>query len=298
VDKAARSGGWQAVVMGLGAFGFYSLGDAAVRGMGQRLPALELAFVGAIVSLLFAPLVAQGKGLPMALVRPKRWSLWLLRGVLAIGGTALGIIAWGSLPLAQTASILFLGPLLTVALTPLILKEKVGVREWIGLFLGLAGVLVVLRPEIQALGPGHFAAMGCAICGAGTTLLIRATRDEETPASMYGAACLSVAAAGAVSLLQHVVIPSPKDCLLLVVFTSCGTVANIILLFVWRLGRAALVAPVQYTQELWGIGLGFVLFSEVPRPTTLAGAALIVFGGILPLIGLDISKALRGFRAE
>jgi len=268
--------------MALASYGFYAFGDAAIRGIGQRLPALEMAFIGAIVSLLMSPLVARGPDFPIALIRPKHWWRWLLRGLFAVGGTVSGIVAWSQLPLAQTASILFLSPILTVALTPLVLKEKVTVREWIGLVIGFAGVLVVLRPGLWSLHWAHFAAIGCAVCGAGTTLLVRATRDEETPASMYGAACLSVIAVGAVSLAGHVVVPSARDGLLVLAFTVCGALAGMIQLFVWRQGRAALVAPVQYSQEVWGVVLGLLLFSERPDLMTIIGASLIVLGGVWP----------------
>ncbi|ESQ86492.1 DMT family transporter [Asticcacaulis benevestitus] len=271
-------------VLGLAAYSLYSLGDASIRGIGTSLPPFELAFVGAVVSLMLSPLVLGRSLSAIELVRPHRWWRWLLRGCFAVGGTVSGIYAWSRLPLAEAAAILFLAPLLTSTLIPFCLREKTTLLNWLASLIGFLGVLIVLRPGLRELNSGHLAALVCALCGAGTGLLLHATRDEESAASMYGASALSVLAISGIAAVSHWVSPSGSAFWLIVAYASCGALANVVLMYAWRRGPAFSVASTQYSQLLWSIGLGFVFFSETPDVATRVGVTVIALAGIWPLL--------------
>jgi hypothetical protein len=71
----------------------------------------------------------------------------------------------------------------------------------------------------------------------------------------------------------------------------CGVVASIgimLLTSAYRVARASTVTPFEYTGILWAPLWGFLFFSEVPRATTVAGAAVIVVAG---LIALRVAKS-------
>ena len=273
------------VALGLVAFALYSVGDSLIRALGPGVPAYELAFIGAVASLVLSPLTLGGRVSLNALVRPNRWRWWCLRGLFAVGGTIAGIYAWSTLPLAETSSILFINPLLTSALTPALLAERVRRRDWIASTVGFAGVLMVLRPGFQHLAPGHICAVVCAACGAGTGLLLRATRTTETPAAMHGASVLSVILVAGIGTACRFVLPAPADMALIAGYTLFCGLAGIILMYAWRRGPAGLIAPTQYSQVIWGIALGYFCFAEIPNATTVWGALFVVLAGAVTLSG-------------
>src|SRR3546814_9792078 len=77
------------------------------------------------------------------------WPLHLLRGALGVGLIAGFVYGLRTLPLSTAYAISFVAPLLVTAMAVPILGEKVGPRRWAAIFVGLAGVLVVLRPTGQ-----------------------------------------------------------------------------------------------------------------------------------------------------
>ena len=66
--------------------------------------------------------------------------------------------------MAKALTLAFIAPLVTTALSPIILSEKVGIKRWSTVIVGFLGSLVVIRPgliefnlaTISALGTGFF----------------------------------------------------------------------------------------------------------------------------------------------
>ena len=81
------------------------------------------------------------------------------RTLLAVSGAVCVFYAFSVLPLSQVYAIIFASPLLITVLSIPILGEKVGIHRWLAVLVGLIGVIVVVRPGIQPLELGHFAAM-------------------------------------------------------------------------------------------------------------------------------------------
>jgi drug/metabolite transporter (DMT)-like permease len=85
----------------------------------------------------------------------RNWTAWRTRRPgahawrAAIGLTTMmmGFSALGFLPLAEATTIGFAAPLFAVILSAAVLKERVGVHRWSAVFIGLVGVLVVMRPD-------------------------------------------------------------------------------------------------------------------------------------------------------
>jgi drug/metabolite transporter (DMT)-like permease len=60
-----------------------------------------------------------------------------------------------------------------------------------------------------------------------------------------------------------------------------GGVGQILLTTAYRHADASVVAPFEYTSMLLALGVGYLLFSEVPTLTMLVGAAIIIAAGVL-----------------
>lgn len=110
-------------------------------------PNLFLAVRFALTALLFVPLVAAARApWPRGRALPRH----LAAGVL-IQGIYLGGGYWAvanGLPAAVMALIGALQPLLVALAAHAVLGERVGPRTWLGLLIGLAGVVLVIAPRL------------------------------------------------------------------------------------------------------------------------------------------------------
>lgn len=92
------------------------------------------------------------------------------------------------------------------------------------------------------------------------------------------------------------VMPSPENIALLVGAGLIGGVAQILMTSAFRFGAASMLAPFDYSSLIFATAIGFVIFSEIPTWSTVAGATLVVAGGVLIIwrerqLGLERGRA-------
>jgi drug/metabolite transporter (DMT)-like permease len=88
--------------------------------------------------------------------------LQIIRGTFPVIGAVLMIAAMGLIPVADATAMFFLSPLLASLLAMPLLKEKMRAERWIALALGIAGMLVIVRPGASVFQLGHVWALTCA----------------------------------------------------------------------------------------------------------------------------------------
>ena len=196
----------------------------------------------------------------------------------------LSFSALALLPLAETTTIGFAAPLFSVALSALLLGEPVGRHRWAAVILGFVGVLVVMRPEGRHLPPLGLLLAGLAAFGAGiVTITIRQVgRTEGTQTTVLWFSLLSLAATGA-AMPFFATAHDPATWLLLLALGTVGGFSQICLTASLRYAPVPAVVPFDYTQLLWAVLLGWLVFADRPAPTTWLGAAIIVASGLYTL---------------
>src|SRR5260370_42640945 len=183
------------------------------------------------------------------------------------------------LPLADAVTFYLAGPIYVTALSVVLLGEKVGWRRWSAVMVGFAGVVLALRPSAASFTLPALIALGGSIFFAVlmvTTRMLRHTADMVLISGQVSATLLF----GAAFAPFGWVTPSLRDCLLL---SLCGVISIAALACVNRslkLAPASVVVPYQYTMIIWAVGLGYVVFGDVPDLFTLAGAAIIIAAGL------------------
>ncbi len=182
--------------------------------------------------------------------------------------------------MAQVYAIIFAAPLIITILAIPILGETVRLRRWVAVFVGLVGVVVVLRPGSSELSLGHLAALGAAFGGALASIIVRKIGSEERSIVLLlyplAANCILMAIA-----LPFVYKPMPfNDFAGVAAIALLGLIAARFVIAAFRNGEAAIVAPMQYSQIIWAALFGALFFEEYPDKMTILGAAIVIASGL------------------
>lgn len=274
------------VIRGIGfallGYACFSTGDALVKMASAGFSVFQIVFTMSLFAMVPVAALTRGQGGWRALV-PNRWGLLTLRGVLS---AASGLLAWQAfsmIPLAEGYAFIFAAPILVTGLSALILGETVGWRRWLAAGVGFIGVLVMIRPDFSTLTLGHGLAALAAVAGALNFVVLKRIGSSETSASILLVVFLAMLLTTAPMLPSVFVLPSLHELLIVALAGLMIGCAHAGLVLATREAPAVVVAPFQYTQMLWGVLYGVLLFGDRPAPVLFAGMALVVGSGLYTL---------------
>ena len=241
----------------------------------------------ALVSCFLNPIRTPG------VARTRRPGLQAVRSLLLFGTTACNFVAVRHLQLAETVSIQFAAPLAVALLAGPLLGEWSSRARLAAIAVGFVGVLVIVRPGTGAMHWAVLFSFGNVLCYA---LYVVATRrlaafDSSATTMFYS----GLAGLALMSPLLPWIWAPPSALAWLTLFGVglFGTLAHWLLVLAHARAPASLLAPFLYTQILWSVLIGDLVFGDVPSPWTLAGAAIIVASG-LALLAEDAARRRAG----
>jgi drug/metabolite transporter (DMT)-like permease len=282
VADSAASAATAGIGLGALAFGLFSLMDALVKWLSAGYPVPQILVCNALFALVpVGAMVVRRGGLPQ--LRTRRLGLHLVRGLLGTTGGFLAFFAFSRLPLADAYAIIFATPLLITALSVPILGEAVGWRRWSAVLVGFVGVLVMLRPGMAPISLGSLAALGAACASACAILLVRKLSVTETTTSIAFYSNVTAVVLTGIAFSPTFVVPRLLDLTLMAASGLIGGTALLVLIAAYRRSPAALVAPFQYSQMLWAILLGALVWSDFPEPLMLLGTSIVAASGLFIL---------------
>lgn len=281
------------VLLAVLGIGILSVMDAMIKGLSPRYPTVELAFmrfaVGTLVASAFlaGSIVARGGG-----GWPTRESL-VGNGVRAIfiALTATTFFhALAQLPMAEAFALSFLSPIFLALLGVTLLGERAGPKTIVALAIGFVGMLVIVSGHGGGGGSGNdgarslsgvAAALISAVTYALSMVLLRARARHDSVTTIV--------------FFQHffptLLLTAPAywvwkdisvaDYPAFALTGALGCIGHLLLAHAFARAEAARLAPLEYTCLVWGVGLGFFAFGEVPALQTVCGAALIVAGAVI-----------------
>jgi drug/metabolite transporter (DMT)-like permease len=230
-----------------------------------------------LITAIFAP--RQGRHL----TETKRTGLVLLRGA-SLGCVSLAVgLALRHMPVAETTAISYVSPLLIMLAAGPLLGEKVGLIGWTAVLLGLAGVMLIVRPGSGLEPFGVACALAAAFGNAVYQLLSRLlATTERTQALLFYTALLGTLGFGAtVPWFLGDRAPTLGEGLLFILIGTLGTLGHWLLTAAYRHADASLLAPMNYLQLLWAGLLGWLVFDHLPDGISLLGMAIIATAGVL-----------------
>ncbi|MER8385504.1 DMT family transporter [Mesorhizobium sp. M1428] len=242
--------------------------------------ALIVAWTRFAVHVLIVGVFLRGWREPLRF-RPANLPAHLTRGLLLFGSTICNILALRTLQLAETTSIYFFGPMVITALAGPLLGEWAGWRRWLAIMGGFVGVLIITRPGVGVFGVGHLFALGSMLSNSFYVIMTRRMSATETSESLI----LFSALAPAVLLLPTLPfsLSLPQDgwhWFILLMLGVFGALGHWLLVQAYRLATTTALAPYPYSQMIWMIVSGLIVFNQFPDRWTLAGATVIVASGL------------------
>lgn len=269
----------KAVLLALAAFGIFATHDVVVKILGGNYSPFQIVFFSVLLGFpLVTVMLLRDETVDTLIPKHPWWTA--IRTFAAIVTSATAFFAFSNLPLAQTYAILFMGPLLITLMAIPMLGEKVGWRRGAAVVVGLGGVIVVLQPGSTELSLGHLAALAAAICGSFASIIVRKIgRDERSVVLILYPMVANFVLMGA--LMPFFYRPMPfMDLVLTLVIALFALIATACLIAAYKIGQAAMVAPMQYSQILWATGFGLLFFDEQPGWPTAIGSAIIIASGV------------------
>lgn len=256
----------------------FSVSDATAKYLSASLPPIEIAWLryGTFLLILLPSILRHGS----ASLRSHRPGLQLARGLGLLTSSVLFIFAVSAMPMADATATSFVSPLFTTALSIPFLGEKVGVRRWAAVVIGLVGMLIIVRPGTTAFHPASMFPLCSALAWSLAMVITRKMSGADSTVVMlvYAAGIGFLVLSAALPLVW--VPPSVAEVALGVFIGLASTTGQWLVVCAYRRATASLLAPFSYTQLVWSSFLGFVVFGGLPDGMTLLGAAIIVLSGL------------------
>jgi drug/metabolite transporter (DMT)-like permease len=199
------------------------------------------------------------------------------------------------IPLADATAVGFASPLFTLALAAIWLGERISPWRWFGMGLGFAGVVILLRPPFLFAGePAHWAMLlplGAAALFAVYQILTRKLAALDDPRTTILHTSFAATLVTSASLPLVWVWPSGLDWAALVLLGLLGGASHGLLVLAFARAPASLLAPLSYTQMIWAVVAGVLVFGDAPDAITWLGMAVIALSGVLVAVSGKDRKA-------
>ena len=214
----------------------------------------------------------------------RRPLLMVTRALMLVGVSVCFQNALKSLPLAEATALTFITPMIVSLAAGPLLKEKVSLGVWLATLSGFIGVLLIARPggDLNAVGVAY--ALATALCYAAYQIMTRKLVSSEP--AMRQVFYTALAGAIAMSLIIPAywtgVIPTPGQGLLIVSLGLTAGIGQFLLIHAYRSTPASTISPLLYSQLVWAMLFGWILFDQLPDLLTTVGM-LIIGGSCLSL---------------
>jgi len=215
------------------------------------------------------------------LLRTRSPKLQITRSILLVASTVLNFLALRWLQLDEALSIIFTFPFIVAIASGPLLGEWIGWRRWSAICFGFAGVLLITRPGLGGMHRAAFISLAATICYGFYAVITRiVSRVDSNQTSLFYANAI-----GALVMLP--VIPfvwqPPANwiiALMLIMTGVLGSTGHYFLIAGHKLAPASVLSPFIYTQLIWVVILGYLVFDHVPNGWTMAGAAMVISSGL------------------
>ncbi|SIN81655.1 DMT family transporter [Vannielia litorea] len=247
---------------------------ASVKFTGGRVPAPQAAFLRYALGLVFI--------LPMIpAIRADRLGLREMKIFAARGaGHTVGVMLWfygmSTITIAEVTALNYMSPVYVTLGAVFFLGETMALRRILAVLAALGGALIILRPGMRELEPGHWAMVGAALCLAASYLIAKQVSGRVSAATLVAMLSVTVSV-GLAPFAWAVWVPvSWHDLGILFLTAAFATGAHYAMGVAFKCAPVTVTQPVTFLQLIWAVLLGYFVFDEGIDAWVLVGGTAII----------------------
>lgn len=211
---------------------------------------------------------------------------WVIGRTLSeLFGTAFFVLALSMVPITIISAIIQISPLLVTLGAALLLREKVGVRRWSAIMIGLLGVTIILRPWSTEFDATALLAL-LGVIGLSARDVATRPISKKTPSlvlAILGFGATIPAGFILIVIDPRVLAPTSQETFLIIASIFIGVGAYYCIVTAMRLGDISAVVPFRYSRLVFGIAIGVWYFGETLDRWTVVGSIIVVCSGLYAL---------------
>ena len=225
--------------------------------------------------------------LPFMLLFFRRNLIWstqprlqIFRGLTLFFANILFFYSISIISMAKALTLAFVAPLITTALSPFFLGEKVGFRRWSAVIVGFIGSLIVIRPGFLDFNLASFAALGTGFFYGIYLIVTRKLHTSDSP-------LLTLLLTGVVGFtFASFIVPlvwinlTFNQWALLALMGVFACLGHLFLILSLKYADASKLAPFGYFEIVTNVYLGYHFFGDFPNFWTWTGLSIIVISGV------------------
>ena len=206
--------------------------------------------------------------------------LQIFRGLTLFFANILFFYSISIISMAKALTLAFVAPLITTALSPIFLGEKVGLRRWSAVIIGFVGSLIVIRPGFIEFNLASVAALGTGFFYGIYLVITRKLHTSDSP--LLTLLLTGVVGAFIGSFIVPIVWVNPtfNQWSLLALMGIFACLGHLFLILSLKYADASKLAPFGYFEIVTNVILGYYFFSDFPHYWTWFGLAIIICSGV------------------
>ena len=277
---------------------FFSIQDSLIKFISEDTSLYELYFGRTLIAFIL--LLIYLKVTSQTLVLKTHFPvLTIFRVLCFFFGFSFFYISLTFMTLAMANALFFSSPFFVSILAVIFLKEKVGIRRWLGIAVGFLGVYIVLNPNFNNFDYMKLAPVACALCYAISMTITKVTSDKDNVFTQmihlyFGAILISIlfyifTGNGQINNFNDPTFQfifrewftNPSYAWPYIIAMGCiGAFAFYFVFNAYSIASPSVVSLYEYSLIIWSILIGFILFDNIPTMRTFIGVSIIIGAGI------------------
>jgi drug/metabolite transporter (DMT)-like permease len=232
------------------------------------------------MALTLAPLYRRRTG--HSILRSSKPVLQIVRAALLLLSTMVFFSVLKIVPLSEGTAMNFCAPLLVLAISPWLLKERSYPSRWVAVAIGFAGMLIVVRPGGAIIPAGVLLGAASAILFAAISVLTRKTNQTDPPivTLFYGGLVGMLISTAIVPFFWNSHVPTAREWMILASTGITSTVGHYFVNSAYKHAEASLLTPFAYLQIISATTMGWLVFNQLPDGLTALGIGIICASGM------------------
>ena len=260
---------------------FFAVMGICVKWGSEHFSALELVFYRSLFGLIFIGGIIKWRG---GSLKTKSVRMHFSRGLAGLASLSFYFYAMSQLPVASAVTLNYTSPMFLTLLTLLWYRERVRPQLVVAILLGFVGVILLLKPTIDASQlPAGLIGLTSGFLASLAYLSVKqlSLLGEPDWRVVFYFCLISTIISGAILGFHEFHTIDWRGAGLLLAIGATATVAQLALTRAYRVGQILVVGALAYSTVVFAAVLALLLLGERVPATSWMGIAIIIAAGLL-----------------